>query len=1061
MRRVHSIGTLVVLSAVLIASRPWPVRAERLAVRRYTTADGLAGDYILGVRRDSRGFLWFSTRDGLSRFDGVRFTSYGMADGLSSSTINQFVELRDGSYWVATNGGGVCRFNPFGQRPRRTEHGGTDRGTTPPPAPATEPMFTPFRVGDTPASSRVNVIFEDRASRLWLGTDGGLFRLDRVGGRETFHFVELPVTPSDPQVPTIAEILEDADGSLWIGGGRGLTRLLPDGRGVRYIPKPSTGRDGVLMLRVDERQRLWAGFRSGLLVLDIAPASSFGAAPSPIVRIVERAPASDVGESAAAQVERNRWFTTAQGLPDDIVSAAHFGADGRVWVGTGRGLSLFDGERFHAFTESQGLPVSHVTDIVPDSAGNIWIGSVTGATKLVRDGLVTYGAADGLPAGSINVVGQDAQGRLYTVGSKFDVSVMMADRFTTARPAIPASTCAWLSRCGIIDRAGDWWLVTQNGLFRWTSSPRLSDLETRPPLRIGSGGQTPEDAPFSVFEDAANNLWISTTRGHLSSWNRATGAMRDYGERDGLPPLRDLGSRVVAYAEDRAGQVWMGLDIGGVVRLRNGRFDHFAPEGWAPFNSISSLLVDATGRLWIGSTQAGLIRSDNPSADRPAFVALTTSDGLASNNVRSLVDDVRGRIYAGTSRGISRVDPVSGAVTQFSVAEGLASAFVMSAVRDREGALWFGTLDGLSRLAPDRADPGATTRALAGPVVFIDSVRVAGVAEAVSDLGERVPAALTLASDRNQLEIGFFGISFDAGEPLRYQYQLEGTEKTWSAPTDLRAVNYARLSAGSYRFLVRAVRSDGKTSETPASLAFTVLPPIYARWWFLTLGGLLAAGLVFEFYRIRVAQIIRLGRVRTRIATDLHDDIGASLSQISILAEVTRARMKSERLDPAAAEPLTRIAETSRELVDAMSDIVWAINPEVDTLGDLVHRMRRFVEDTLSASDIDVVFRGPLSDSDLKLGADVRREIFLILKESVTNIAKHSGARHAAIDFESDRRVLRLKISDDGRGFDPALTTDGNGVASMRRRVAALGGTLDIDSAPGRGTTIRLVIERR
>jgi signal transduction histidine kinase len=206
--------------------------------------------------------------------------------------------------------------------------------------------------------------------------------------------------------------------------------------------------------------------------------------------------------------------------------------------------------------------------------------------------------------------------------------------------------------------------------------------------------------------------------------------------------------------------------------------------------------------------------------------------------------------------------------------------------------------------------------------------------------------------------------------------------------------------------------------------------------------------------------------VRARIATDLHDDIGASLSQIAILAEVARERMKHPppgpaSAEPAAAEPLARIAETSRGLVDSMSDIVWAINPEADSLSDLVHRMRRFAEDTLGAGDIEVVFRAPDSSEDLPVGADVRREIFLILKESVTNIAKHANATRVSIDVESNGRRVWLRVADNGRGFDPGVATDGNGVASMRRRVAALGGHLAIESAPGRGTTITLDVERR
>jgi signal transduction histidine kinase len=255
------------------------------------------------------------------------------------------------------------------------------------------------------------------------------------------------------------------------------------------------------------------------------------------------------------------------------------------------------------------------------------------------------------------------------------------------------------------------------------------------------------------------------------------------------------------------------------------------------------------------------------------------------------------------------------------------------------------------------------------------------------------------------------------------------------------------------------VRPDGAVSPTPAVVTFEVLPPFYRSWWFLSTAAGLVTGLGLFAYRLRVDQLLRVERVRARIATDLHDDIGASLSQIAIQAEVARRSLGPPDTNPEAAAPLARIAETSRGLVDAMSDIVWAINPEVDTLGNLVHRMRRFVEDTLGGGETIVTFTTPEVSHDLRVGADVRREVFLILKESVTNIAKHAAARTVAIDFLLERRRLRLDVVDDGRGFDPNAGTDGNGVASMRRRVAALGGRLEIDSAPGRGTTIRLEVD--
>jgi signal transduction histidine kinase len=301
------------------------------------------------------------------------------------------------------------------------------------------------------------------------------------------------------------------------------------------------------------------------------------------------------------------------------------------------------------------------------------------------------------------------------------------------------------------------------------------------------------------------------------------------------------------------------------------------------------------------------------------------------------------------------------------------------------------------------------------------------------------------------------GLSARLGEPLRYEYPLSGVSETWTSAPD-RRVTYAGLAAGRYTLEARVSGNDASASA-PATIRFRVLPPWYQRWWFLTL---VIAALLFSAYaahRAQLAQVVRTERLRSRIATDLHDDIGASLSQIAVLAEVARRRAGSA--DAAVAGPLGSIATTSRDLVDAMSDIVWAVNPHTDSLSDLTRRMHRFAEETLGAADIALNFSAPPDDVDLKLGADLRRELYLILKESVNNIARHSGASEAVVRLSLVRNQLRLEISDNGRGFNPAVRADGNGVASMRKRAAAFGGAFEIESAPGRGTRVRLTADLR
>ena len=1045
-RRAHAIVFLLILGGS--GAWPAPALAERLAARKYTTADGLAGDYIISLFRDSRGFLWFGTRDGLSRFDGVRFTSYGARDGLPSTTINHMVETRSGVYWVGTNGGGLCRFDPSGRRPG-------DRAGDDTTSPA---LFTPYRLGNEAAVNRVNIIYEDREGRLWIGTDGGLFRAEVRSGVPRFERVHLDLLPDDASQRGVHAVLEDRDGGFWIGGGWGLSRLLPDGRTVAYRLNPAVPRDVIDQVKADADGRVWLGSRTGLLRLQPASAASFSG-PGPFRRVFTRVPGLSTPDSTAVTagvtLERAFVYTAADGLPDDIVGALYFARDGHMWAGTARGVAEFDGHRFFPRGVQQGLSESLVREFVEDASGGLWIATVAGATRLLRDGLVTYDGADGLENTRVHSLAQARDGRLFVVSGNYDIGWLDGARFTATRPAIPAgATCAWLSRCAYLDSVGGWWLTTSTGLHQWHPS-ELVGL-TRPAARvISSKSGLRDDNIFSVFEDRAGRVWIATGPGSLYRLNR-DGTLHEFGAAEGLPPTRTTFDRVSTFAEDRQGNVWLGFDASGLVRYRGGRFEQFRGSPAAPPNAITALLVDGGGRLWVGSSQYGLARVDDPGAETPRFVAMTSRDGLSTDNVRCLIDDERGRIYVGTSRGIDRFDPATSTLRHFSISEGLASDFVTAALRDQRGDLWFGTINGLSRLTPRGDGP-----ALAPPSVFISTIRVGGAAQRLSDLGDPAPPLLTLAPDNNQLEIGFFGLSFDAGAPLRYQYRLEGTGADWTSPAETRSVNFARLAAGSYRFLVRAVRSDGVVSATPAMLALSVPPPIYARWWFVSLVLVLLSTLAWVLYRVRVEQLLRVERVRARIATDLHDDIGASLSQIAILAEVARERLSHQPLPAAATEPLSRIAETSRGLVDSMSDIVWAINPDVDTLSDLVHRVRRFVEDTLGSGDVEVVVRAAEPAHDVKLGADVRREVFLILKESVTNIAKHAQCSRVHVDFECVRHHLRLRVADNGRGFDPGQATDGNGVANLRRRVAALGGTLRVESAPGRGTTISFDLDLR
>jgi signal transduction histidine kinase len=592
-------------------------------------------------------------------------------------------------------------------------------------------------------------------------------------------------------------------------------------------------------------------------------------------------------------------------------------------------------------------------------------------------------------------------------------------------------------------RSAEWWVPTAKGVFRFPPLSTAAALDRAPPKAVYAVGEN----IYAVFEDAQGAIWISSQipapngsvrANSLARWDPSRGVLERYPAGD--PISGDV--LATAFAQDRAGNVWIGLNTGGILQYREGRFQTI-PSGGRTW--VMALHVDRQNRLWVAGNQ-GVTRIDDPAAAKPHMVDYTVANGLSSNLVVSITEDLLGRIYLGTGHGVDCIYPGSVPhVRHYTNSEGLARGGVMAAFCDRHGVLWFGTREGLSRLEPEPERPQSP------PPIHISGLRVRGAPFPISALGETSLIGIELPADRNQLELEFVGLGFGAGGDLHYQYRLDATDLDWSPDTDRRTVNYANLSPGGYRWQVRALTSDGIAS-TPATVAFTVLAPVWQRWWMRLLMLLSLSGLLYSVYRYRMARLLEMERLRTRIATDLHDDIGSSLSQIALLSEVAQRRPAPEQR----AEPLAEIADLSRELIDSMSDIVWAIDPEQDRLGDLSHRMRRFASDLFSRNGSHVRIDLPEEDQNPHIGAHLRRQVFLIFKESLHNAVRHSGCTELDLKLRLAAGWLELSIADDGRGFDLRNAGRGHGLTSMRRRAGLLGGDLTVESAPGCGTTVRL-----
>ena len=1022
------------LAALIVATIASPARAERLPITVYTTADGLASSVVLDIAADSRGFLWFATRNGLSRFDGSRFRTYAADEGLPNPVVNAFLETRDGDYWIATNGGGVCRFNVEAEASSR---------------------FTCQTVGDTFLSNRVNGLHEDRHRRIWMVTDDGVFRMERNGGTWRIERVVVDGLPVGVSMASRA-VYEDRDGRLWVGLGYGLLRLEPDLRATLYSVR---GGSVYSVRQIIERDgTIWAALNFGLLAF--RPERRIDAPH--LVRNELRPVRACFGHNGlpagAPATPGEACFSDARsGLSSDFIGALAPAADGRLWIGTNGGLAYADAAGLTNLRIAESLTAAAVSRVVVDRHGQVWMATDAGAMKLAPDGLVTYGANDGLGHPRVRTIFERA-GQLFVISGEWVINRFDGRRFTASTPPVPpGATSGYYSHGAFLDRSGAWWLMSDRGVNRWGAGARLEWPVRQPPEAVyNADNGLPHDRVERLFEDARGDIWIATRSNvaafNLGRWERATGVIRTF--RDGFGPEHQF---PMAFAEDRHGAVWIAFEGGGLARYHDDRFTVFGDTHGVP-KSVTALHVDASGRLWIASASAGLSRLDDISAEVPRFSRYTTTEGLSSNNVQCLTEDQWGRIYLGTSRGIDRFDPVTRRVKHFNTSDGLASDYVTSALRDSTGALWFGTTDGVSRLVP-RPDAPAPA-----PPIWIDEVRAGGTLQAVPELGTGALSDLEFGPGQNHLEVAFFGMGFGAGGPPRYRYRLDGAETDWTGPTDRRVVHYASLAPGRYRFIVEAINADGIVSDRPATVGFTVLPPLWRRWWFMSLALVAIASALYFAYRYRLAHLLALERVRTRIAADLHDDIGGSLSRIALQSEVARRAIGGTAASPA--PTLVEIGHTARSLVDALDDVVWSVDPRQDNLASVERRLREYAAEVLGAAGVRWSFHGAANLDRWSLDPESRRHLLLVLKEGVTNIARHSGARAACLDLRLVDGVLHADLSDDGGGFDPNVAqtsagATGRGLDNMRARARALGGRLDIRSGAGSGTRLVLSVPLR
>jgi ligand-binding sensor domain-containing protein len=937
-------------------------------------------------------------------------------DGLPQNSVVSMIQTRDGYLWIGT-WAGVVRFDGV--------------------------RFTPV-AADLP-NNHILALAEHPDGSVWIGTGGGgVARWER-------HATVLFTTANGLAHDEARGLAIDGDGRVWVGTLGGVSVI--DGRAVvtPSMAPGSTPIGEVHAMATSPAGRIWFGIGDGGIcdARDLVVTCRTVAAEKPITPLL-LLPTGD-GEALIGLPDRIATWTGAAIVDwpacgsrcrSRVPSLLYRARDGAVWAGLGAegGVVRFDGTTRTIFDSALGLPANTVRKMLEDREGSLWLGTDGGGlVRLRKTRLTMLGMEHGLSSRVVTSIVEDAAGTIWAGGRCAPLSALGPDgRFQPRLVEVTGRGCV-VSVLAASDGTL-WFGVDRAGVYGWRDGA----------LRhIGADTGLSSDTVASLFEDRDGAIWIGTD---------TASAHRLRGDRlDTFGPDQDLPSgRIVSFAEDREGRLWLGSNANGLFLYEQGRFRHFGEAEGLPTRLVSTLRVDSRGDLWIGTANRGLYRKRDG-----RFEHFGVEHGLPDPVVALTIEDLDANIWVATSHGISRLardrieavargdaaslDPiVLGKADGLRSLEGSGGGFDPAGLRDREGRLWFSTLDGIAVI-----DPATLPLNQVPPPVAIEHVTLDDAASRRPVAGEvQVPAGT------RGVEIAYTAFSLLAPNRVRFRYRLAGFDGGWHEVAGRRSAFYTNLPPATYTFEVLAANNDGVWSTAPARLQLTVAP----LWWqrrpiqalalglMLVMTGAVARAASLRRARARLAELEReqaLSVERSRIARDLHDDIGTRLTYLALLAD--RSAEKGMRAE---------LSTTARETARTMDELVWSVNATNDTLEGLLSYVMRFTERHARAAGLRCRIEAPATVEAHPLAADARRHVFLAIKEAVNNAVKHANASALSIGVTVSHGVLEVSVADDGRGFGTEQSA-GNGLNNMRDRMAAVGGSAAVESGPGRGTTVR------
>jgi signal transduction histidine kinase/ligand-binding sensor domain-containing protein len=965
------------------------------------------------------------------RFNGTLVQqSWSTDDGLPQNSVHAILQTHDGFLWIATEGG-LARFDGLNFQVFQQ---------------VSEPAFT---------SDDICCLAEDTRNGLWIGTADGLLR--ESGGR----FQRFGVKNGLPS-STIVDVAADADGSVLVLTATGVAQVDAQGR-ILVLRVP--GGDSVLAMTRSADGSVWLAtpndlflYKNGELHREwaLSTQSVTGVAGLAVVPGQQAVWLRSAREVTLLRKGEQRKWSVGHELPGTRTESISADSRGVIWVGTNRGLVSIDvTSQAMSKLVPQVVPMvtSSVLSTAEDRDGDRWVGTeAAGLTVLRRQ---PFGTIPAIADQAITAVTQTSDGAIWLATREDGLWCLRSG--TVEHAAVSAKLASHVILALSPGTHGDLWVGTADGLNHVDSSAVRTYTSTN---------GLPDDFIRSLLVDSDGKVWAGTRRGLVQLDGVSGKVLATYTRREGLGSdsigallrVAATGSAEHGRAGSTVDDLWIAT-FGGLSRLRDGHITNFTKTDGLSGNVITSLAVDDSGTLWIGTREDGLSRYS-----QGAFTTFR-QEGLP-NVIDSIVPDGQGRLWMGTKHGVAQtsiamlercgVDAhcIVG-VSRYGYPDGLPSEDLSAsghpaAARTRDGKLWFATPRGVAIV-----DPSEIPKTSVAPPVAIERLLVDDVEMPLTDGNARI------SPGHARVTIEYAGLSFRAPSRIRFRYMLEGFDRDWTTAGSRRTAYYTNLPPGSYRFLVQAMSSDGLWNGESADIRFSVEPPYYRRWWFYLLVLVAASGLIILLYRLRLRRLQREFNAvlteRTRIAREIHDTLAQDFVGVSLQLEVVAQALARDDL-PAARSQIDAARKLVREGLDDARQSIWELRA-VSAKDSLPTRLGRVMQ---RASDRGLKAECRVGGTYRALPQELEDEILRIAQEAVTNAVRHAEASTVSADLQYSPRRLMLRIADDGRGFDVAATSsDGGhfGLTGMQERAAKIDGRLNVESLTGEGTSVTMDVD--